>query len=373
MKAASDAKQIALVDCTLRDGSYQVGFGFTAAQTSDLVQRLEAAGIDWIEVGHGLGLGAAASGRVPSAESDKAYIEAAKNAVRRAKLGVFAMPAFANNDDLSRAVDLGIDFLRFGTDAARFSEAEPFVRHANKLGVTVTTFLMKTYTIDPRVFSENVRKIVDWGSDAIAIVDSAGGMTPTMVREYVDIARDKTGLPIVFHGHNNLELAIGNALAAIEAGASALDASLMGLGRSAGNAKIEALAVALPRCGYAVGCDALALARLAGDFISEISAQRNPRSSSPGGSEDAPGAALVGLLQGVAFVHSGMQPMIDRIAAEANVDAGSLIIAVGEIGGGLDVSEAAVRKAAERLSPNGRTASKSVDFTSRQARRNSRA
>jgi 4-hydroxy-2-oxovalerate aldolase len=357
MKVATAAKQVALVDCTLRDGSYQVGFGFTAAQTRELARRLEDAGIDWIEVGHGLGLGAAASGRVPSAASDQAYIEAAKNALRRARLGVFAMPAFATNDDLSRAVDLGVDFLRFGTDAARFSDAEPFVRHASNLGVKVTTFLMKTYTIDPRVFSENVRRIVDWGSDEIAIVDSAGGMTPSMVREYVDIARAKTGLPIVFHGHNNLELAVGNAIAAIEAGASALDASLTGLGRSAGNAKIEALAIALPRCGYAVTCDALALARLANEFINEISSHLNPRSSSQGDTEEAPGVAFVELLQGFAFVHSGMQPMIDRIAAEANVDAGSLTVAVGQIGHGLDVSENAVRKAAERLILNRRMAS----------------
>jgi len=357
MKVVPAGKQIALVDCTLRDGSYQVSFGFTAAQTGNLVQRLEAAGIDWIEVGHGLGLGAAASGRVPSAESDQAYIEAARNASRRAKLGVFAMPAFATKNDLTRAVGLGIDFLRFGTDAARFSEAEPFVRHASKLGVRVTTFLMKTYTIDPRVFSENVRKIVDWGSDEIAIVDSAGGMTPPMVREYVDIARDKTDLPIVFHGHNNLELAVGNALAAIEAGASAIDASLMGLGRSAGNAKIEALAAALTRCGYAIGCDALALARLADDFIREISAKWDSRSSSLRSSDGTHRAALVELLQGVSFVHSGMQPMIDRIAAETNVDACNLTIAVGEIGGGLDVSEAAVREAADRLSLSRRTAS----------------
>jgi 4-hydroxy 2-oxovalerate aldolase len=349
MNITASKRKIELVDCTLRDGSYQVEFAFTAAQTAHLVRRLETVGIDWIEVGHGLGLGAPASRRVPSAESDEAYIRAAKGAARRAKVGVFAMPAFASTDDISKAVDLGIDFLRFGIDAARFQQAEPFIRHAARLNVPVTTFLMKTYTLDPKMFTDNARRFVDWGSHGIAVVDSAGGMTPTMVREYVSAAVEKVGLSITFHGHNNLELAVGNSIAAVEAGASALDASLMGLGRSAGNARIEALAVSLARSGYKANCDAVALARLAKDFIAAIADQRAPQLSVPAVHADMTRTALVELTQGIAFVHSGMQPMIDRIAAELKIDPCRLTIAVGEIGRGLDVPESSVREAARRL------------------------
>lgn len=351
MSEASNGKQIALVDCTLRDGSYQVGFGFTAVQTADLVRKLEDCGVAWIEVGHGLGLGAPASGRVPSAESDVAYIKAAKSAARSAKLGVFAMLAFASKDDLSRAADLGVDFLRFGIDAARFSQAEPFVRHAAGLGLHVTTFLMKSYTLDPADLARDAHRFVDWGSNAIAIVDSAGGMTPPMTREYVRAAMERTGLPIAFHGHDNLDLAVGNALAAVDSGATILDASLMGLGRSAGNARIETLAVALTRCGFATGCDGVGLGRLADSFIADIAGQRDPEPlPQPAASgRRPPAAALIQLLQGLSFVHSGQQPTIDRIAGELNVDIGRLMIAVGEVGRGLDLPESAVRAAAEQL------------------------
>jgi len=44
------------------------------------------------------------------------------------------------------------------------------------------------------------------------------------------------GIPLGFHAHNNLQLAIANALVAIESGAEEIDVSMGGLGRSAGNA-----------------------------------------------------------------------------------------------------------------------------------------
>ncbi len=341
-------KRVSLVDCTLRDGSYQVGFGFTSAHTAALVSRLEQAGIEWIEVGHGLGLGAPASGRVKSAASDKDYIIAAREARKHAKIGVFAMQAFANTDDISRAVDFGIDFIRVGVDAGRFDMGENFIRHAARLNVHVTTFLMKTYTVDLARLSDNAPRFADWGSDAVSIVDSAGGMTPPMVRDYVSVVREKTNLPVNFHGHNNLQLAVGNAIAAIDAGATSLDASLRGLGRSAGNAQIEALAIALDRCGFVTACDPMALARLARDFYPALV---EGSTSAPlfRGEDLVAGINFPDLIQGKSFVHSAIQPMIDEISKVTNVDPANLAIEVGKLSGGLDIGWDAMKDVADKL------------------------
>jgi len=350
----NNSKKVSLVDCTLRDGSYQVGFGFTAAHTAALVSRLEQTGIEWIEVGHGLGLGAPASGRVKSAASDKDYIVAAREARKSAKIGVFAMQAFANTDDISRAVDHGIDFIRVGVDAGRFDAGEDFIRHAARLNVHVTTFLMKTYTLDPARLSDNASRFVDWGSDAVSIVDSAGGMTPPMVRDYVSVVRDKTNLPVNFHGHNNLQLAVGNAIAAIDAGAASLDASLRGLGRSAGNAQIEALAIALDRCGFDIACDPMALARLARDFYPAL--VEGSTSAPLFRSEDlSAGIDFPDLVQGKSFVHSALQPVIDEVSKDVNVDPADLAIEIGKISGGLDLSRDAVKSVAEKLAGQSRS------------------
>ena len=58
---------------------------------------------------------------------------------------------------------------------------------------------------------------------------------PSQVREYVNALRESISIPVGFHGHNNLGLAIGNSMAAVEAGAAYVDGSLKSLGGGAGN------------------------------------------------------------------------------------------------------------------------------------------
>jgi 4-hydroxy 2-oxovalerate aldolase len=58
-----------------------------------------------------------------------------------------------------------------------------------------------------------------------------------------------------FHAHNNLSLAVANSLAAIDAGASYIDATLLGLGAGAGNTQMEVLAGVLQRKGIETGLD----------------------------------------------------------------------------------------------------------------------
>jgi hypothetical protein len=60
---------------------------------------------------------------------------------------------------------------------------------------------------------------------------------------------DVSKLPIGFHAHNNLGLALPNTLSAFQNGATWLDASVLGMGRGAGNTILENLVVALEQKG----------------------------------------------------------------------------------------------------------------------------
>jgi len=329
------SRTIQLFDCTLRDGSYQVDFGFTAAHTHAFVQAIEETGVPLIEVGHGLGLGAERSGRAPSAETDESYMRAARMAARKARIGVFAMPAFAALDDMNRALDAGMDFVRFGVDAAVFERAAPYIRRAAEIGLSTTVFLMKTYTLPAADVRAAAPRFADWGASGVAVVDSAGGMTPADVRAYVKAA-SAGGLPVAFHGHDNLRLAVGNAIAAAEAGATVLDASLKGIGRSTGNAQIEALAGVLDRMNRSTGVDVRALAATAERLIRK---------------EDFDGGvARVDLIQGLARVHSGMQSRIDDAAERHGLDPETLTFAAGEARGGLDLDDEALERLARTFS-----------------------
>jgi 4-hydroxy 2-oxovalerate aldolase len=70
-----------------------------------------------------------------------------------------------------------------------------------------------------------------------------------------------------FHAHNNLGLAIGNTLAAIEAGAGLVDGTSCGMGAGAGNAQLEALTAVLKKAGIETGMDLYKLMDLGRDVI----------------------------------------------------------------------------------------------------------
>lgn len=335
---STSPEHIDILDCTLRDGSYQIDFGITRDQTRSIAAALQTAGVQWIEAGPGLGLGATRSGKAVSAESDRDYMEAVRQGAANSRVGVFAIPGIATLDDLDCAADMGMDFIRIGMDAVRFEDAGPFIEHARGLNLHATAFLMKSYTLPPEEMRKRAHCFTDWGTDAVAIVDSAGGMVPAQVAEYVGIVHDLGGPAVAFHGHNNLQLAVGNALVAVSAGASVLDATLRGLGRSAGNAQIEALTIALSHAGYHVDPDPRLLISAAERFVKPLDCDY--------------GMGETELIQGRAFVHSGMQPVLEQAAGEFDIDLGDLIEAAGRKRGGLDLSKEEVLALAAGLAGN---------------------
>ena len=94
-----------ILDCTLRDGSYVNNFQFSASETYNLVKSLDGSGVDMIEVGHGIGLGASRGAYTRALESDEKYMEATAKAIGKSRWGVFCIPGIASLDDLVIASD----------------------------------------------------------------------------------------------------------------------------------------------------------------------------------------------------------------------------------------------------------------------------
>ena len=84
---------INIIENTLRDGSYVVDFQFTKNQTKKIVSELDTLGFEYIEVGHGLGLGAWNNPKCGlSAENDEVYIQTAREAAKNSKIVCFFIP-----------------------------------------------------------------------------------------------------------------------------------------------------------------------------------------------------------------------------------------------------------------------------------------
>ena len=119
-----------ILECTLRDGSYSINFQFTADDTAKLVGALEHAGFDMIEIGHGMGLGASERGKGVAASTDVEYMQAADSALSSADWGMFCIPGIATLDHVDMAADHGMKFIRVGTAADQYQQAESFIERA---------------------------------------------------------------------------------------------------------------------------------------------------------------------------------------------------------------------------------------------------
>ncbi|MCK5557153.1 MAG: 4-hydroxy-2-oxovalerate aldolase, partial [Candidatus Hydrogenedentes bacterium] len=248
-------QNVDLLECTLRDGSYVIDFQFTVRETAEVCAGLEQAGFRRLEVGHGLGLGASAMGHGRAAATDTEYLEAARAAAPTARIGMFFIPGIGTRSDMADAKKRGLDFIRIGTNVSETDTGEEYVKFAKDIGLEVSFNFMKSYAKSPGELVKIAEKTRQWGADVLTVVDSAGGMLPSEVAAYVKLLSKRTGSTIGFHGHNNLDLAVANNVAALEAGASVVDCSLQGIGRSAGNAQTETMVLVLEKMGMDTGIE----------------------------------------------------------------------------------------------------------------------
>ena len=309
-------KSIKVLDTTLRDGSYALNFQFTAKDTTLICQALESAGVELIEVGHGVGLNASARGLGKAIETDEAYLKAAAEGVTSAKFGVFCIPGIARLEDVDLAASYGCGFIRIGTNVADVHESEQFIKRAKKHGMKVSANFMKSYASPPSVFVENAKISASFGSDLVCLVDSAGGMMPWEVERYVEETKSAVDLEIGFHGHDNLGLAVANSLTAIRSGASVVDGSMQGFGRSAGNTPTETLVMSLLRSGYQPKIDYLRLMDHSEKFVRPLIQKR--------------GISAMDVITGFSLFHSSYMGIVKKKSAEHGVDPRRLIIAVSE-------------------------------------------
>jgi 4-hydroxy-2-oxovalerate aldolase len=312
---------INIVENTLRDGSYVIDFQFDKYQTSNITKRLSELGFNMIEVGHGLGLGAWNNPLAGlSKENDAAYISAAVGAAPNAKVGVFFIPGIGTLDDMDKAIDLGIKFIRIGSNVDTYNNTLKFVEYAKKRGLFIAVNLMKSYGVKSYEFTKIVKDIDTWGiADVVYLVDSAGCMLPDEVYEYIDRTREMVATPIGFHGHNNMSLAIANTLKAVEGGATYIDTCIRGMGRSAGNAQTEIMIYILQKMGLtSIDTEVYKFYDFANKYILPIMA-------------NVQGLSDEEIHIGISKFHSSYTPILEKISKQTGVDELRLMKMVSDI------------------------------------------
>ena len=123
-----------IMDVTLRDGSYQINFQFSNQDVRNIGGGLDKLGIPFVEIGHGLGIGASSERYGVALHTDEEYLQAAKESIQKAKIGMFCIPGTAKLEQLERLCDAGLDFVRVGTNVDAVEASEPYIRLAKKKG-----------------------------------------------------------------------------------------------------------------------------------------------------------------------------------------------------------------------------------------------
>lgn len=248
-----------ITDTTLRDGSHAQQHQFTHEEVAAVVAALDDAGVPIIEVTHGDGLGGSSLQYGFSLVSEMDLIETAATTARQARIAALLVPGIGTSDVLKEGVARGVQVVRIATQCTEADVSEEHFEIAHKLGIEAFGFLMMAHLRPPDVLLEQARLMQSYGAHAVYIVDSAGAMLPHDAATRVAALREGLDIPVGFHAHNNMGLAIGNTLAAIEAGATLVDSCLRGLGAGAGNAATEVLAAVLDKHGTNPGLDVFKL------------------------------------------------------------------------------------------------------------------
>lgn len=253
LRAERKTRQISLLDCTLRDGGIAIDFEFGTARMQSIKACLEHSGVEYIECGYIDEKKGTSEGRTcfdNEVSIQKHLLDSGKKTgvtyVAMIDYGTF------NVNNLKPRNEKGIDGIRLAFHKEKWHESIEWGKVILSKGYDLYIQPM----VSMRYSDEEYRELIQIcneqlsGAKAFYIVDSFGQMDSAMLTHKIEIVDQyvSPSMKIGFHAHNNRQLAYSNALTFLDYNAKhdiMLDASIMGMGKGAGNLCTELIAASL--------------------------------------------------------------------------------------------------------------------------------
>ena len=310
-------EQLILFDSTLRDGSHAIKHQLSAENIANYCRAVDEAGLYTVIVGHGNGLGASSLQVGLSALSDQAMLSTARQSLKKTRLGVFLIPGFGTiKDDLGPAIDLGVDLVCVASHCTEADVTGQHIDYVRKRGKEAFGVLMMFHRAPKEILLQEAKKMQDYGALGILLMDSAGNADPAMVKTTVKYLAKNLNVPVGFHAHNNLGLAICNSLTAINAGAKIIDGTLRGFGAGAGNCQLEVLVGLLSKLNIKTEADIYKLMDASDQIVAKMMTKPQEIDS-------------VSLISGLAGVFSGFASHVKKAAERFKVDPRDIFLELG--------------------------------------------
>ena len=240
------AKKIKLHDVSLRDGEQQAGLIFSKDEKIALAEKMAEIGIHRIEAG------------MPAVSPDD------KEAIRQIVNHHWGPEVFAFcrcvKDDVKKAAELGVDGIVIEIPSSDHMIEKAYrwdLEKAVQLSVEATSYAkeMGLYTVffpidmsraDIHWAMKLIQRVATEGHmDALAIVDTFGGLNPSAIPYLIRTVKSYIDKPIEVHFHDDFGLGSANTLLALAAGADVAHTTISGIGERAGNCPYEDVALSL--------------------------------------------------------------------------------------------------------------------------------
>ena len=238
---------IKIVDATIRDGGLVNNFFFTDEFVKELYEANIKAGIDYMEFGYKASkdlFDPNEFGKWKFCDEEDIRAIVGEN-VSDMKIAVMADVGRTDFEkDIIDKKSSVIDLIRIATYINTIPAAIEMIEYCHEKGYETSVNIMAVSTANTRDVEQALELLGQSSVDVIYLVDSYGSLYPEQIREltemYVAVA-EKYGKSVGIHAHNNQQMAFANTIEAVARGASYLDATMMGMGRGAGNCALEGL------------------------------------------------------------------------------------------------------------------------------------
>lgn len=244
---SGSSRKIRILDSTLREGEQHPGVSFTIKQRIQIAWMLDSFGVDQLEIS-------------PVVSPD--HMEATKTIIRQGLSADIVAHTRAIKSDVDVAIDCGATWVAtyMGISDIHLSAKLKISREEAKARALEVADYIKAHGLksrftmedasrtEPAFLIEMCKEMNRRGIERISIPDTVGIMRPRGMYNLVKMVHDsidtsKTSLDL--HCHNDVGLALANALAGCEAGADQIHTTIDGFGERTGIPSLAETAVAL--------------------------------------------------------------------------------------------------------------------------------
>lgn len=238
---------IRVVDATIRDGGLVNNFFFEDSFVKELYETNIKAGVDYMEFGYKASkdiFDEKEFGKWKFCEEEdiRAIVGDNQSDMKIAVMADVGRTEFKR--DIIDRKDSVIDLIRIATYINTIPAAIEMIEYCHEKGYETSVNIMAVSTANTKDIEQALDLLGQSNVDVIYLVDSYGSLYPEQVRELTELYMtyaDKYNKKIGMHAHNNQQMAFANTIESVAAGASYLDATMMGMGRGAGNCILEGL------------------------------------------------------------------------------------------------------------------------------------